>query len=903
MVRVWRVLVAGVLLLLVFAAGARAAGDVNMGECPANEGLLGFSSALAECRAYEQVTPAFKDGQEPGTAGVSADGSRLLGGSLGAFAGVQGDHTTEGGFYEFSRVPSSGWATSAITPADGLFPAAEFEGASGGLERSLWLARTPSQSVFDEDLYVREADGQMVEVGPVLPPSKTTGPPAGEDPYFIYFNSVSVQGAADDLSHVLFTLRTELPPLWPGDTTNKKSSAAYSLYEYAGVGQSEPKLVGVSDGFTEPAGERLAAGEKLPAGTLISDCGTDIGSENRQDTYNAVSASGTTVFFTAVGHNASGCTGSVTAPEVSEVYARVDGLRTVALSEPRFSSCGACETSVQAPASFAGASENGLQAFFMTAQPLLEGATTTNLYEYDFNAPEQQRVFRVSTGSARPEVQGVARVSEDGSHVYFVAKGVLLATGTATTTSGSDELTAVSTASGTGDPVEGEQFVGGVVTSTGVFAAGQTISGAGIAPGTTITRVGEGFLELSAPAEASGTGVALSAGAQPFAVGDIVTGAGIPAGDTITEVNGQTLTLSVPASASASGVTVTAANREGVAPVPGGENLYVYERDEADPAGRLGFVATLSPQDARDWSTVDEGRPVQASGDGRFLVFQSAADLTQGDEAPEADPQVFEYDAQSEELARVSVGQAGYAPGTANANANTSQITTQSFGSAPDSPALRDAGLAVSGDGATVVFESAAALTAGAETAAAAGADSVYEYHSAVATGGRIGEGDVYLVSDGEDVTPRGSGGLKGAFVVGIDSSGEDVFFGTADPLVAGDGDTQYDLYDARVDGGFPLPPVPASCEGEGCYGPVSIAPSLLTGAPGAPVLSGAGDPAGMPGAGVRRSSGARHTTEQCGRARKRRRRRRGCVRAAKHARAGKAGKRAGNASDSRRGR
>ena len=61
----------------------------------------------------------------------------------------------------------------------------------------------------------------------------------------------------------------------------------------------------------------------------------------------------------------------------------------------------------------------------MTSQELLPGATTMNLYEYDVNAPKGEKVTQVSTGSPDAEVLGVARVSEDGSHVYFVAKGVL----------------------------------------------------------------------------------------------------------------------------------------------------------------------------------------------------------------------------------------------------------------------------------------------------------------------------------------------------------------------------------------------------------------------------------------------------------------------------------------------
>jgi hypothetical protein len=70
------------------------------------------------------------------------------------------------------------------------------------------------------------------------------------------------------------------------------------------------------------------------------------------------------------------------------------------------------------------------------------------------------------------------------------------------------------------------------------------------------------------------------------------------------------------------------------------------------------------------------------------------------------------------------------------------------------------------------------------------------------------------------------------------------VFFTTADPLVAGDTDTQLDIYDARVcaasepcaGSGAPV----VSCEGEACHGTPAGAPS----APGAgsAVFSGPGN-------------------------------------------------------------
>jgi hypothetical protein len=77
-------------------------------------------------------------------------------------------------------------------------------------------------------------------------------------------------------------------------------------------------------------------------------------------------------------------------------------------------------------------------------------------------------------------------------------------------------------------------------------------------------------------------------------------------------------------------------------------------------------------------------------------------------------------------------------------------------------------------------------------------------------------------------------------WLIGATPSGSDVFFTTADPLVPGDTDTQVDIYDARVDGGFPAPTTPRSCEGEGCQGPPATPP--VFGAPGSAIFSGNGN-------------------------------------------------------------
>jgi hypothetical protein len=101
--------------------------------------------------------------------------------------------------------------------------------------------------------------------------------------------------------------------------------------------------------------------------------------------------------------------------------------------------------------------------------------------------------------------------------------------------------------------------------------------------------------------------------------------------------------------------------------------------------------------------------------------------------------------------------------------------------------------------------------------------------------------GEVHLLSSGTS--------KLASYFMEVSPSGDDAFFITAERLVGWDVDGSYDLYDARVGGGFPEPvPVPAPCLGESCRGTSPSPPS--TPAAGSSVLRGAGDqiqPRGCP--------------------------------------------------------
>ena len=104
----------------------------------------------------------------------------------------------------------------------------------------------------------------------------------------------------------------------------------------------------------------------------------------------------------------------------------------------------------------------------------------------------------------------------------------------------------------------------------------------------------------------------------------------------------------------------------------------------------------------------------------------------------------------------------------------------------------------------------------------------VYEWRKNGVDGCTHVQGCLALMTNGIDA------GKHGNYFLGTTESGRDVFLGTHSQLVSSDHDTSGDLYDARIDGGFPPPPPgPVECEGDACSTPASppidATPSSLT--------------------------------------------------------------------------
>lgn len=244
---------------------------------------------------------------------------------------------------------------------------------------------------------------------------------------------------------------------------------------------------------------------------------------------------------------------------------------------------------------------------------------------------------------------------------------------------------------------------------------------------------------------------------------------------------------------------------------PGQPNLY------AEHDGEVAFVATLDRRhDSCDWTTNTgcplEGQLIETSGltartstDGRYIAFTSLLPLTGQSNidagSGEADSEVFRYDLATRTLDCASCSPTGAAP-TASARLRwpSLPITAQLWREAYPQRNVSDQG--------QVFFETKDQLV----PADTNEHTDVYEY-------------------DGTSVSLLSSGTSEAdSYFLDASQSGEDVFFATAQSLVGRDQDSSYDIYDARVDGGFSEPrSTTVRCgTSEGCrpLGPVAPSPS-----------------------------------------------------------------------------
>jgi hypothetical protein len=430
------VLLAALAAMLVLAPGALAAGDANQASCP-NEAMSGFRAYLPDCRAYELVSPPYKQGYQMSFEGSAPDGSRVVGASLGDLSGAKGASQTRndlGDLYEMVR-SSDGWQTVPLTPENPEYRSAvSFKGVSANAGAELFSM--PSAPAGQDNFYVvRNSGTSVTDLGPATPPSdgpaSEPGPGPTQEPgleggaAISFFTPV---GTTPSMTHIVFKLHA--PFGWEGDTTQRGYD---NLYEYAEGTGGPPAMVAVE-------GSRDST-------TLIGECGETLGGPTDTTSFGAFSESGEITFFTPVAQDEGGVYAcGLKQPQHAQLYARVAQSKTVQVSAPQCSPEW-CEATPESDAVFSGASRSGEKAFFLSTQRLngsaTEDATTTdsademagsgceraegtgcNLYEYNLS---DKALTTISAGVGAPHVQGVVRVAAGGSRVYFVATGKLTA--------------------------------------------------------------------------------------------------------------------------------------------------------------------------------------------------------------------------------------------------------------------------------------------------------------------------------------------------------------------------------------------------------------------------------------------------------------------------------------------
>jgi hypothetical protein len=227
-------------------------------------------------------------------------------------------------------------------------------------------------------------------------------------------------------------------------------------------------------------------------------------------------------------------------------------------------------------------------------------------------------------------------------------------------------------------------------------------------------------------------------------------------------------------------------------------NLYVWRQDEAHPNGQTTYVGSLDESDLNGYY----GAAPQVTPSGDDLLFTTASRLVLTDNDTSRD--VYRYDLKSNELTRISTGISG--------TGGNGEFEARIQGAGPHGTG------AISDNGKIIAFITEEPLS----PLDGNKAGDAY-YWSEGAPEDEHVQGRVALISTG---AARG-----GSERVAVDGSGDDIYVETPAPLALADADTLNDVYDARINGGFPNPVPTCSVSAEACQPPPRSAPTGM--APG----------------------------------------------------------------------
>jgi hypothetical protein len=401
---------------------------------------------LPDCMALEMVSPPEKGGQGALFPAVSAEGERVSFTSPAALGGGPGSLSPGGDPYIATRGESE-WSTASTSPpveiVGGWGPS--FATAlSFTPDFSRWFQLGSTRAQYQLGIgraFQGGLGGLFTPISPLLTP--LTG---GEQDDV---QQSAFQGASADHSHLYFgpgPIHDTSTAYLSGDSEPSGEAADYNTY------------VAHLDSGGQPSLELLArdSADKVWGG----GCGARLGGIRRVETgssertgernQGAISADGKRVYFStrpSQPEAATECDNENKLRILERLESKTQGVH---IEELFSSECGrvapAC-SSADGNDYYQGASSDGSLVYFTTTRQLADSdldegtgcsselgeSEGCDLYLYDSSLPPGQRLVQVSAGGAGDPtpgegakvLNGVTAISGDGSHVYFVAQGVL----------------------------------------------------------------------------------------------------------------------------------------------------------------------------------------------------------------------------------------------------------------------------------------------------------------------------------------------------------------------------------------------------------------------------------------------------------------------------------------------
>jgi hypothetical protein len=402
------------LLLALCSPAARAIGCANEA-IRMEQGAAAL--ALPECRAYERVSPGSTPSVTANNLAIEGGKASLGGDAIAYFSSYPAEGAQDSSEVWLSKRTAGGWTITSVQPQTTPTPSPTAICAPGTafsefLDVSLLAAGGDLESI--EKNHSGECGGPEEEL--------VSGEPRGfaniylrhgTDPYALVNSpptevtpaNATYQAASPDLSHIVFN---ESAMLAPGSTSKS------NLFEWS---EGAIREVGIL-----PNGEHVSA--KLAAPTAVWGAISPDPEKGLGQVAHTVSVDGERVFFSANG-------GLYLRENAGQPPAANGNCATTSESDLACTlRLDVSKGGVDGPGGgiFQFASRDGDRVFFISDHRLLPTSSAESgkpaLYEYRVDS-RKLIDLTVNAAKAVADVRGFSGGSDDGSRLYFVARGVL----------------------------------------------------------------------------------------------------------------------------------------------------------------------------------------------------------------------------------------------------------------------------------------------------------------------------------------------------------------------------------------------------------------------------------------------------------------------------------------------